>query len=106
VACYWGLRVCVTVNGQVGGGCCAANLRYLATPMARACFTVHMPIILSFKTRMLSLKCRSATRSYLGAGARRLFAPTLITFVGVILCELLAIVMNFTFRSTMFSLTL
>ena len=70
------LRVCVTVNGQVGGGCCAANLRYLATPTAyqwhgHASFTVSAHAahtVLSLKTRMLSLKFRSATRSYLGAG--------------------------------------
>ena len=32
MACYWGLRVFVTVNGQDGGGCRTTNLRYLATP--------------------------------------------------------------------------
>ena len=68
MACYWGLRVFVTVNGQDGGGCRATNLRYLATPLARACFTVHTAHMLSFKILMLSLKCRSATRSYLRAG--------------------------------------
>ena len=67
MACCWGLRVFSTVNGQDEGGCRATNLRYLATPLARACFTVHTPLMLSFKILMLSLQCRSATRSYLRA---------------------------------------
>ena len=32
------------------------NLRYLATPLARAWFTVHAPLNLNFKILMLSLK--------------------------------------------------
>ena len=76
------------------------NLRYLATPLARACSTVHTPLMLSFKIIMLSLKCRSATRSYLRAGGslRRRSSLLFVSF----LCELLAIVVNFMFRSTMY----
>ena len=68
VACCWGLCVFLTVNGQDGGGCRVTNLSYLAAPLAQACFTVHTPLMLSFKILMLSLQCRSATRSYLRAG--------------------------------------
>ena len=102
MACYWGLRVFVTINGQDGGGCRATNLRYLATLLARACFTVHTPLMLSFKIPMLSLKCRSADRGgliyepeALCAGAHKL-CPCLF------LCELLTIVVNFMFRRTMY----
>ena len=79
--CYWSLSVFITVNGQDGGGCRAASLRYLAAPMARARFTVHTPLVMSFKVIMLSLKCRSATPVV--CTGRRLFAPTLVTFVGL-----------------------
>ncbi len=39
-----GLRVVVTVDGQEGGGCRAANLGYLTTPTAWAWSTVHTPL--------------------------------------------------------------
>ena len=92
----------LTVNGQDGGGCRVTNLRYLAAPLAQACFTVHTPLMLSFKILMLSLQCRSATRSYLRAGGslRRRSSLLFVSF----LCELLAIVVNFMFRSTIYRL--
>ena len=76
------------------------NLRYLVTPLARACSTVHTPLKVSFKIIMLWLKCRYANRSYLRAGGslRRRSSLLFVSF----LCELLAIVVNFMFRSTMY----
>jgi hypothetical protein len=83
------LRVCVTVNGQVGGGCCAANLRYLATPTAyqwhgHASFTVSECTCRSYGTELenphavaqVSFCHPALSRS------RRFFAPTLTALVG------------------------
>ena len=82
MACYWALRVFVTVNGQDGGGCRATNLRFLSgyaigTGMHHSSYTAHAELQNPHAVAQVSF-CHPVLST-----SRRLFAPMLIAIVRV-----------------------
>eukprot|EP00964_Phaeocystis_antarctica_P103581 scaffold68847_cov68-Phaeocystis_antarctica.AAC.2 len=77
-----GLRVLVTVDGQEGGGCRAANLGCLTTPTAWAWFTVlHSACPAQAELQKPLAVAQVSSCHPVFSGVRPPFAPTVITLV-------------------------